>query len=78
MWVDTTRAVQVVQAALGDSREAKPDTVRSWARRGRVRARKTGGDWLYHRDDLLMTSDEIARRKAAIAAAAVDISAEVA
>jgi hypothetical protein len=61
IWIDTMRAVQVVSAAIG--RPAKADTIRSWGRREgkrrpKVRAKKAGNDWLFHRDDLLRSANE--------------------
>jgi hypothetical protein len=61
-WVDTERAIQLTQG--------KADTIRSWARRGTVRAAKAGGDWLYHRDDLLRTAQEATARRAQLQQAA--------
>lgn len=51
IWVNTDQAIEITWGA-------KADTIRSWARRGRVRAQKSGGDWLYHRDDLLRSAQE--------------------
>jgi hypothetical protein len=44
VWVDTATAASLTKS--------KADTVRSWARRKRVRTIRKGGEWLYHRDDL--------------------------
>lgn len=61
IWVDTERAIELTFGA-------RADTIRSWARRGTVRASKTGGDWLYHRDDLLRTAQQVAPVRARKAA----------
>lgn len=45
--------VWVTTAAAQELTRRKPDTIRSWHRRQRIRTRKTGGTILYHRDDLL-------------------------
>lgn len=52
VWVDTERAIELTFGA-------RADTIRSWARRGTVRASKSGGDWLYHRDDLLRSAQQV-------------------
>lgn len=53
VWVDTAQAEFLTGA--------RPDTIRSWARRAKVRTRKLGGEWRYHRDDLIGQRTEAAR-----------------
>lgn len=50
VWVTTAKAETLI--------DAKADTIRSWARRKMVRACRRGGNWLFHRDDLLRQAGE--------------------